>query len=204
MVESVLAGGEFQTELPKSPEEIERPANAWLDWLIRWLPSIDAFAVDGQDPFLPRLASMFIWLAAISAGLVAVVWIVAWLQARSANPAAIATGELRPGAAAPDGPSPQQAAAHAAEGRYGEAIHTLLLCALDALQAGRDVVLPASSTSREVARTAALPQPARSAFEALVAAVERSHFAARRPSASDYDECLRDYAQFADALSVNA
>jgi hypothetical protein len=88
----------------------------------------------------------------------------------------------------------------ARQGRFGEAIHLLLLHLFAALQR-RPATAPAPAhTGREVlARTRLAPQ-ARDALGVLVAAAETVHFGGRDASREDYDACLAHYRRFLDAF----
>jgi hypothetical protein len=109
----------------------------------------------------------------------------------------------------PDAPAPAAAAAPradvgrrqlgaaealAAEGRFGEAIHVLLLDTLDALS--RAARLSPSLTSREIAARVPLPARAREALSGLVAAVEISWFGGTEPGEPDYRLCVDRFRAF--------
>ena len=96
------------------------------------------------------------------------------------------------------------AEALAGAGQYGEAIHTLLLACLEELRRRRDPEQPFSLTSREIARRLALDEGAKSAFVAIVAAAELSHFGGWRPDASDYRACLESYRGMTTDLGTEA
>jgi hypothetical protein len=89
----------------------------------------------------------------------------------------------------------------AREGRFGEAIHALLLRALAEL--GRSASAPAL-TSREVLRTARLALDARQALGALVSAVELVHFGAKPAGAAEYAACAAEYRRFKDKWHAGA
>ena len=87
-------------------------------------------------------------------------------------------------AARPSAPPLAEVEALAAEGRFGEAIHLLLLRTLESLR-------PAPSlTSREVLAQLAWTGERGRALAALVEAVELSLFGARVPDRADYEACL--------------
>jgi len=89
------------------------------------------------------------------------------------------------------------AEALAAAGRYGEAIHILLLRTLEALVRRAGAALPASLTSREILARVALADEARAALGHLVQAVEISHFGDTVPAAADYATCVARFQRFA-------
>ncbi len=85
----------------------------------------------------------------------------------------------------------------AAQGRYGEAAHLLLLRSVGQIRAARpNSVIPAS-TAREIAGLPQLPPPARSAFAVIAGVVERCLFALRDLDAGDWQVARAAYADFA-------
>lgn len=85
----------------------------------------------------------------------------------------------------------------AAEGRFDAAAHLLLRRSVDQIAAARPALLSPSSTAREIAALAALPQPARTAFATMAGAVERARYALRPLSAEDWAQARSAYAAFA-------
>jgi hypothetical protein len=85
----------------------------------------------------------------------------------------------------------------AAEGRFDEATHLLLKRSVGQIAEARPDLLEPSSTAREIAELAALPQAARGAFAVIAERVERSLFALRRLSAEDWHAARAAYAEFA-------
>lgn len=74
----------------------------------------------------------------------------------------------------------------AQEGRFTEAIHALLLTALDFLAQRQGRTLDPALTGREAAAELAVPTPQRTVLRQLVAAVERALFAGHTPDADTY------------------
>jgi hypothetical protein len=125
---------------------------------------------------------------------------VAWLARRLAP-----GGDDGPVAEAEAGHQPVSiptagATALAAEGRYAEAIHVLLLDTLAALS--RAASLAPSLTSREIVALAALPEQAREALAGLVAAVEVSRFGGAEPGRDEYQACLARFDRFLASYRV--
>lgn len=85
----------------------------------------------------------------------------------------------------------------AAEGRYDEATHLLLQRSVGQIAAARPDWVEPSSTARELAALAALPDAARTAFAAIAERVERSLFALRSLGAEDWQAARAAYAEFA-------
>lgn len=85
----------------------------------------------------------------------------------------------------------------AAQGRFDEATHLLLQRSVSHIAEARPDWVPPSSTARELARLAALPDPAREAFGQITVLVERSLFALRRLEKADWETARQAYANFA-------
>ena len=85
----------------------------------------------------------------------------------------------------------------AAQGRFAEAIHHLLLRSVSDISERRPELLKPALTSREIATLAGLPETAREAFSAIAGVVERTIFAGRPVDAADYATCRDEYERFA-------
>lgn len=85
----------------------------------------------------------------------------------------------------------------AAEGRYDEATHLLLQRSVGQIAAARPGWVEPSSTARELAALAALPDAARQAFATIAERVERSLFALRSLGEDDWQAAREAYARFA-------
>lgn len=86
----------------------------------------------------------------------------------------------------------------AGQGRYAEAVHTLLLLAVVELAERAGWEPPESLTSREILARAPVPTTARGALGELVSVVEISHFGRRPVSAGDYRRCEGFYEAFVE------
>lgn len=93
------------------------------------------------------------------------------------------------------------AEALAAQGKYSEAIHALLLRTLQELVKRGQVTLPPSLTSREILGRVPLGADAREALSGLVLAVEVTHFGGAAPNADDYAMCRQHFDRFAHAYT---
>ncbi|MBR0551013.1 hypothetical protein J7S20_00670 [Sphingomonadaceae bacterium LXI357] len=91
----------------------------------------------------------------------------------------------------------EEADALATQGRYDEAAHLLLFRSIEDIERWRGDIVRPSLTSRDIASAEALPDEARGVFSGIVAAVERSLFAGRPLSQSDWQDARGDYASFA-------
>jgi len=87
----------------------------------------------------------------------------------------------------------------ARQGRFAEAIHTLLLRTLQELARTSSMRLQASMTSREILSRVPLLGDARVALSGLVTAVELTHFGDDVPGAPDYERCRDQFHVFASA-----
>jgi hypothetical protein len=166
----ILRGGGYQTELPRGP-----PRPTTLD----------------LGP-LEILLRVLFWTALAAIGIA----LVTWLVRRLAGFVPDAEAPAGPAAAEADVGRRQLASAEslAARGRYGEAIHVLLLDTLEALS--RAARLAPSLTSREIVERVPLPSRAREALAGLVAAVEVSWFGGAEPGEADYRLCLERFHAF--------
>jgi hypothetical protein len=87
----------------------------------------------------------------------------------------------------------------ARQGRFGEAIHVLLLRTLQELARRLPERLPSSLTSREIVERVRMPDDARGALSVLVGAVEVSHFGAATPGPGEFQQCRHYFQTFAEA-----
>jgi hypothetical protein len=82
-----------------------------------------------------------------------------------------------------------QAEACAADGRYREAMHELLLQSLSDIRAQSFSRLDASLTSREILRHAKLPAQGRDALGNIIRGVEFTYFGLRPATAAEWQTC---------------
>lgn len=85
----------------------------------------------------------------------------------------------------------------AAQGRYAEAVHTLLLRSIEDMRRFRPHAVRPAATSRDLSRLTILPEQARSAFVPMAEAVETSLFGGRPIGAEVYAACRTAYEAFA-------
>ena len=86
-----------------------------------------------------------------------------------------------------------EADALAAQGRYAEAAHLLLLRGVADVESGRPGRIRPSLTSREIAALTDLPPEPRAAFALIAQAVERALFGGRPLDASVWRSCREAY-----------
>lgn len=101
-------------------------------------------------------------------------------------------------------PSVDEAEALARQGRYGEAIHLLLLRAIRAMTRVSDVRVARSLTSREILDGVRLPDSCRPPLGNMIRAVEATHFGGQPAGQADYDSFVSSYRRFADELREGA
>ena len=142
-----------------------------------------------------------LWLAAIAA---LALLILAFVRAWRRTPKDV-VHKQRPQAPPPQAPAAAlarpltEAERLAAEGRFADAIHVLLLETLAALRGHTGGGVPESLTSREVLREVSMPDAAREAMGGLVAAVERSLFGNRPVDQIEYQRCTESFSAFRHA-----
>lgn len=181
----VLADPRFQRELP--PHAVAPTEPITLN-----VPDVSpvSLPVLGAAVSLVRLM-LYVFLA------VALVLIGVWLAkeiVRRRRPATVAAGPEeevpgegeRPKAHAVPGDATRLAAA----GRYGEAIHVLLLVTIRHLAERARLPAEPARTSRELIRLLPLKGEGRQAFEALVRAVELTLFGGQPAGAEDWERSL--------------
>lgn len=192
-VETVLADGRFQSELPNEAEPAEIIDQSEPRWRFD-LP-------DGVF----GLARLLMWVLVGALGVLLAVFIInelTSLRLRGRAPQTDGSATAVPGRNGDPGSSTSldEADRLAREGRYAEALHMLLLDCIAHLRRLRfDSLIAPSLTSREVASRLSLPEQASGALSAIVSAVELSHFGGRDADAADYQRCREGYLQIATA-----
>ena len=147
------------------------------------IPSLGAGAFLGKVVFLV----LFVVVALLIVG-----WLLREVVDRRRRSGAAAGPEAAAAAAA----APQaslsfdDASKLAAEGRYAEAVHALLLAAIRHFAERSRTAIQPSRTSRELVRTLPLGPDAREAFSELVRTVELSLFGGAPVGAEDYERNL--------------
>jgi hypothetical protein len=123
------------------------------------------------------------------------VWLASEITRRRARSGRASRGVSARGTAAAEGgiPSVEEASRLAAEGRYGEAIHVLLLAAFGQLALRSRRPLPPHWTSREALRALPLGPETQSTLRDLVAAVEGWLFGGLPVPPEEYERCRERY-----------
>jgi hypothetical protein len=179
----------------------------------RYPPGLDARSLDSADAALDPIVALLRWfgLGGVAAQLVrllgvgvAVVGILvlgAWLARRLTERADAGTGPDGVSAPALDAGPLVDAEALAQQGRFGEAIHLLLLRTFEVLARRMGSRLAPGMTAREALARLTLPAPAHPALADLVDAVETTTFAGRAASERDYRRCAERFGVLKSALA---
>jgi hypothetical protein len=182
----VLADPGYQTDLPAAKRRAEpSPQGSDVELPVMASPAVHAASAAAA------LAQLVLWVLLGVALVLLVIWAASALAGRTKP-------EKGPDAALPGGGSadretpwlPGDAARLAGEGRYGEAIHVLLLVAIRQLGQRSPRGLEPSRTSRELIRLVPLAPDGRRSFEALVRTVELTLFGGVAAGAEDYSQSL--------------
>ena len=197
VTEAVLSDADYQRALPAKEAPQQAPPPDWLQDLMEWLLGAGDFA------------NAALWV--LGAGLV--IWVAVRLfQLRG-------PGSSRPGTETV--PSPAGARRHvatvdrhsgppvtlvdadalAAERRFGEAIHALLLHCVGEIKKRPGFAISDSLTGREIARRTVFSDDTRAAFRNLVARAEKSHFGNHPAREDDYRTCRQDYLRITAAIA---
>jgi hypothetical protein len=195
---AALADPRFQRTLPDHAETYQRPSHARKPQseTVRDIPLEEPDAPDvsvpvlGAGAFLGKL--VFIVLLVV-AGVLLVTWIVREIlerRSRSAAPRSGPAAEVSRASAPEREPSFEDASRLAAEGRYAEAVHALLLAAIRHFAERSRVAVQPSRTSRELVRVLPLGPETREAFAELVRTVELSLFGGAAVGPEDYERNL--------------
>ncbi len=182
--DQVLASGDYQTDRP-TPRELE----------------------ELSDPIeLPEgLVEAILWTIAGIVGVMIALFLYNAFQSRAAlrinrdhpqpTPRLVETPPSDPQRALA-ARTLEEADALAAEGRFTEAIHLLLLVAMDRLKRELGNRLTPALTGREVLRLAPIPQAVVNPLSRMVSLSEIKHFGGRDAAAPDYAQCRADFLAF--------
>ncbi|NIA71811.1 hypothetical protein HBA54_24755 [Pelagibius litoralis] len=187
--DGILESGRYQTERPVPPE-IERHEPLRLP---------------------PWLIEAFLWAIAAIVVVMALMFLYNALQNRTGLKLKRHSGRqtpemveipVSPPQKAIDARTLEQADVLAAEGRFAEAIHLLLLVAMDRLKRELGARVPPALTSREVLRLAPIPEAAVEPLTRMVSVSEIKHFGGRDAAGPDYDQCRQDFLRFSGQEAV--
>ena len=204
---ALKADSSVQFSLPPAPPPPKTPdwLKSFFDWLGDVLEPVGKFFA-WLGSFLPDApyARALMWLV-IAVLLAVVAWMVIerfrhgkWRLPTlpSASRAEIDEDDAWVPEAAPARAWLTEADALAAEGRYAEAVHHLLIRSIEDIVRRRPNVVRPALTSREISAAEAMPKPARSLFAMIAALVERSLFGGRPVDGQDWTTARAAYADF--------
>lgn len=214
--QALKADPAIQFNLPPAPPPPEPPK--WLrelgEWLDKVLKPVERFFdwIGSMMPDAP-LARFLLWtvLAIAAAALVTLIyqrlrhgqWRWPWSKGEEAELMPVEEEEWLP-EAAPVRSWLEEADALAARGRFGEAIHHLLLRSIEDIARRRPRLVRPALTSRELSSSDGIPSAARELFAAIALLVERSLFGGRDVGRTDWDQARAAYADFALAKAWQA
>jgi hypothetical protein len=179
VADAILARDSLQRDLPQ-------PQNPW------WTLQLD-----------PDLARWLLWGGVLFGAIVIVISmrdsLPAWDRSRRLSAAeSLASGNGDDGLAA----ARLEADDLARAGRFGDAMHTLLLRAVEELRERLRVAFADSLTSREIVRRAPLDENGRLAFAAIVGSVEAVVFGEFGADEAAYRACSDNFEVLRHSLSV--
>jgi hypothetical protein len=186
----------------QTPQEVQRLA----EQTVRRLDLQTEFPVERQPSFVLKLPSEVLWAVIIVA--IAVLLyafrdlIPLWRPKRGDW----TTDEADQGACKARTPAAALGAADelAAEGRFVEAMHVLLLQGLFAIREGLDEQFSDSLTSREILRNTRLSEAGRTSLRDIISRVEWTYFGRYPAARADYIACRASFNALADALHGSA
>ena len=92
----------------------------------------------------------------------------------------------------------------ARQGRYGEAMHVLLLKSLGEIRRQLGTSFASSLTSREILRRVQLPDIGQKSLTAIIRSVERTYFGGKDAGQSDYSDCRSHFETLKHSLATVA
>ena len=180
---------DLQTELPHG---IEPEVASFFSWHLKLPPEI----------------SMILWGAVFCAALFLLYLFV--VHARGDlfarwRLAAEGAGDTAAGGA-PQAPAEAMTTADelARQGRFVEAMHTLLLQSLADMRQRLDERFADSLTSREILRSSRLPDSGRASLREIIARVEWTYFGHHPAGPADYEACREKFSELSQALHGGA
>lgn len=208
----ILLAAPARAQTDRVHEAMEK-AYARGDLQDRYPPGLDTRAAESAEAALDPIVALLRWLglggvaaqlvrlAGVGIAVLAVLLFVAWLARRVAEGGDAGLASEGTSAPALDAGPLLDAEALAEQGRFGEAIHLLLLRTFEVLARRMGSRLAPGMTAREALAKIALPPPARPALADLVEAVETTTFAGRAASEQDYQRCAERFGVLKSALA---
>lgn len=198
---------QFNLKAPDPPPQPPQWLRDVMEWLNDALKPVGRF-FDWLGQFLPDapVARFIVWtlLALAAAALLYMIfdrlrhgdWRLPWKRRETALLLAEEEEEWRPETGQARSWL-EEADRLAAEGRFAEAIHHLLLRSIEDIASRRPRLVRPALTSRELAASDGFPAAARDLFARIAALVERTLFGGRDVGRSDWEVARTAYADFA-------
>jgi len=198
---------QFNLTAPDPPPQPPQWLKDFGDWLKDVLKPVGRF-LEWLGQFMPDapVARFLLWtvLALAAAALLYLIvqrlrhgeWRLTWKRREDAEYIPVEEEEWRPEAVAARSWM-EEAEALAAEGRFAEAIHHLLLRSIEDIANRRPRLVRPALTSRELAASDGLPTAARDLFAKIAGQVERTLFGGRSVARPDWEQARSAYADFA-------
>lgn len=191
---AILRDGRYQTQLPQhqDPRDLEEGEPPAARGGGVNLPAVSVPLI-GAGAELTRI--VFIVLA-VAVVVLILSWLIQTLAQKMARErrGAESEAEVKDGEAEPVRELDiEDANRLAAEGRFGEAIHALLLATIQHFAARARMEVQPSRTSRELVRLLPLTGDSRPRFNELVMAVERTLFGGEPAGAEDFQRSLERF-----------
>lgn len=195
---ALFAGGEIQETLPGAGEAAAGEAEG-----SRTLGS-ERRTRGVHVPGTGALSGFLVWIALGVAAAIVLFQLGAaavrhWRSRAGAAPGPADPAAASGAAAAGPGGDPAELAR---AGRHAEAVHRLLLIAIEALVPRLPHGLYPGITSREIARAARLDAAGRGAFERIAGAVERHLFGGEPLGAGDWERCSDAFRELRGSLGA--
>ena len=187
----------------QSPQDVQQLA----DQAIRRLDLQTSFPVVPELPRLPLLPAEVLWIViGVAAAFLLYTFRDLIPMLRSPQGDDWMSEEAFGGGGKARSPAAALGAADelAAEGRFVEAMHVLLLQGLAAIRSGLDEEFADSLTSREILRRARLPDPGRTSLRDIVSRVELTYFGQYPAALADYEACRASFNTLTQALHGSA
>lgn len=198
---------QFNLTAPDPPPQPPQWLKDVMQWLNDALKPVGRF-FDWLGQFMPDapVARFLLWavLALAAAALLYLIylrlrdgeWRLTWKRSGAAEYIPVDEEEWRPEAVAARSWM-EEAEALAAQGRFGEAIHHLLLRSIEDIANRRPRLVRPALTSRELAASDGIPAKARNLFAGIAGQVEGTLFGGRSVDRPDWERARTAYAEFA-------
>lgn len=186
IVRQAIRRHDIQTAMPVP--EPRQPG--WFDWL--------------KLDLSPDTLRILLW-GAVILGVLVTLWSLRDSLPAFSRSRRITAGQMPSGLADPNARMEEaqlEADDLARRGRYGEAMHVLLLKSLAEIRMRLGTSFAVSLTSREILRKVSLPQTGTGALAAIVQSVEQTYFGGRPAGQEDYLGCRQEFETLKRSLAT--